>query len=275
MEKDVLFSIPLFRGKKNKKIFKFNNFRQAMQAIVDENLFYVEYYADINFYIDKCQEVRRPEIKRIYLADIKPYKELWYRAVNDKWLKVPQDFMYDKKYQNQKFLFSQRAREIAIMPQEEFIALQEQYLQALKGEISIQLKKDEQILNDALPVQKDIECSIGDGILFKNASKNKDFQSALTKLRQQPNKFISISINMINFKFDGTIKCIKNVNIYAEEDKISTEEALKKSHYASGISKIVAQGTQNFVYNKKHHSVIPALNALFVPKNTILNKWTF
>ena len=276
MEKKLLFSIPLFRSKKNKKTFKFNNFHQALQAVIDEKLLYIEHYADMNFYIDGCKKVSKSEPKRIYFAEVKPYKELWYRAVNDKWLIVPEDFMYDdKKYQYQKFLFSKRAREIAEIPQYEYISLEDKYLQAIHEKQAIQLNEKRQFLNKALPVQVDIECCLGDGIWFSTVSKNRDFQTALDKIQQEPPKFIGISINTIRFNLDATTTSLQYMNIYTEEDKISAQEALQKSKNSARIIAAVKRGEQYFAYNPEKNLIASGFNAIFVPRNTILNKWKF
>lgn len=275
MEKNVLFSMPLFRSKKNKKTFTFNNFHQALQAVIDEKLLYVEHYADMNFYIDSCKKVAKSEPRRVYFAEIKPYKELWYRAVNDKWLIVPEDFMYDKKYQYQNFLFSKRAREIAEIPRREYISLQDTYLQAIQGKQTIQLNNDERILNKALPVQLDIECCLGDGIWFSTVSKNRDFQTALDKIQQEPPKFIGISLNTIRFNLDATTTSLQHMSIYTEEDKISAQEALQRSNNSARIIAAIKRGEQYFAYNPEKNLIASGFNAIFVPRDTILNKWKF
>ena len=273
MKNEVLFSIPLFRGVKSKKTFTFNNFRQALQSVIDKKLLYVEQVADINFYIDGCKKVVKSEPKRIYFADVKPYKELWYRAVNDKWLIVPEDFMYDKKYQYRKFFFSSRAREIAEIPTQEFISLQDNYLQAIQGKYDIQLNENVKILNKALPVQQDVECCIGNGIQFGSVSKNKDFRTALIKLQQNPPKFIGISIDIIRYNFDATTSLCQHLSIYAEEDKISAQEALQKSKNSARIMESVKRGEQYFAYNQEKGLILSCSKAIFVPRETILKKW--
>ncbi len=277
MKKKVLFSIPLFRGTKKQKKFIYNNFRQALQGIIDENLFFVEHFADINFYIDGCEKVKKLEIKRIYLADVKPYDELWYRAVNDKWLKVPDDFMYDKeKYKNQKFLFSKRARKISEFYKGEMVILTEKYIQALNGEYQIELKEQEKIANEFFPIQQDVECYVSnDGLDFKAISPNKDINSVRAFIQNQPESFMALNLDVVDFKFDGKVKCLKSINVYAKEDKITVSKALKKSKNSSHIRMAVEKGEKNFIYNAQIGCVLPAPNAVFVPRNTILNEWKF
>lgn len=275
MEKNLLFSIPLFRGTKKQKTFIYNNFRQALQGIMDEKLLYIEYFADINFYTTGCQQVNRVEIRRIYLADIKPYKELWYRAVNDKWLNVPENFMYDKKYQYQSFLFSKRAREIALLPTTEFIALQDKYYDALLGKKTIMFEGEGQNLNNSFPIQQDVECCFGDGVYFTTLSPNKDFYSVLKAIKQKQPKFIGISLDIIKYKFDATTKRQKSITIYAEEDKITAQEALKKTKNSLRINRAIERGEQFFAYNPQKKLIVSGFNAVFVPKNVILNEWKF
>lgn len=274
MEK-VLFSIPMFRGTKGKKTFIYTNFYQALDGMIKEKLFYLEYFADMNFYINGCKKTLRPRIKRIYFAEIKPYKYLRSKAIADKWLKVPNDFMYDKKYQYQDFLFSKKAREIGEIYEGEFITLGEDYWALLNHEKSIELTEEQQVISDSVVIQKDKEFYIGDGSHFKAVSKEKDFNSALEKLQNNPKMFYSLKIVSINYKMDGRRKHIKWICIYAKEDKISPREALKKSNNAPKILEAIKKGETNFIFNAQRNLVIVAHNALFVPKDTILNKWKF
>ena len=266
---NLLFSMPLFRGTKNQRIFVFKNFYQAMQGIANENLLFVEHFANINFYADGCQKQPLSQPKRIYLAEIKSYEELHYLAINDKWLKVPQDFMYDKSYQYQKFLFSRNAREIVKFPQLEFIALSEKFLQAFQGKCHIQLKGAEHLLN----VQQDIKCFWGDGLQIQELAPQQDLISALKNLLRQNKNFIHLKINVVNFKFDAQAHRIKTINIYFKENKISVPEARKKSNNSPRIEAAIANGEKNFVYNPSKGIVAPAHHAVFVPRNIIFNKW--
>lgn len=275
MEKNVLFSIPLFCGAKKQKTFIYNNFRQALQGIIDEQLLYIEHYADMNFYIDGCQKVTKTKPKRIYFAEVKSYKELWYRAVNDKWLNVPENFMYDKKYQYKRFLFSKRAREIAEFPSTEFIALQDKYYDALLGKKTIMFVGEGQNINNSFPVQQDVECCLGDGVYFTTLSPNKDFYSVLKAIKQQRPKFIGISLDIIQYKFDATTKRQNSITIYAEEDKITAQEALKKTKNSLRISRAIERGEQFFAYNPQKKLITSGFNAVFVPRKVILNEWKF
>ncbi len=267
MEKDVLFSIPMFRGSQKDQNFIYTNFYQALQGMVKEKLFFVEYFADMIFTIDGNKQVLRNKIKRIYLADIRPYKELWYRAVNDKWLKVPYDFMYDKKYSNRSFLFSKRAREIGEIYNGEFIALKERYLELINQDaIDADCKIN-------LTIQKDSEFVAGDGCFFHAERKALDFNSALSKLRKDPADFICIAASSINYKTNAKIVKTKTFYICAEEDRISPEEALKKSNNLFKIRRAIEQGEQNFIYHAKQNFVTFVHNGIFVPRDTLLNLW--
>ncbi len=270
MAKEVLFSIPVFRGTKNKKTFIYTNFQKALQGMLDNDLFFVEYFADINFYPLGQNKVLRSEIRRIYLADIRPYKELWYRAVNDKWLKVPKDFMYDRKYKDQEFLFSKRAREIGEIYQGEFLALTEDSIKRLTQDGDHQNQTGPGI---NLIIQKDFEFSAGDGIFFSSANKERDMSCSLQKLRKKAPDYICLYVNEIAYKENTSKEKIKNFLICAEEDKISADEALKRSKNSIRIQKAIELGITNFIYNEKQKFVACADDAIFVPRNTILNAW--
>lgn len=270
MAKEVLFSIPVFRGTKNNKTFIYTNFQKALQGMIDNNLFFVEYFADINFYPLGQNKVLKSEIIRIYLADIKPYKELWYRAVNDKWLKVPKGFMYDREYKDKEFLFSKRAREISEIYQGEFWALTEK---CIKNFIQDENNQNQQEQGGNLIIQKDFEFLAGDGIFFSSANKEKDMSCSLQKLRKKAPDYICLDVNEIAYTANMSKKRIKNFLICAEEDKISAEEALKRKPNSIGIQKAINDGITNFIFNEEQKFVTYAKDVIFVPRNTLLNAW--
>lgn len=264
-----LFSIPVFRGSKNNKTLIYTNFYKALLGLLHEKLFFIEYFADINFYPSGQEQVLRQEIRRIYLAEVQTYKEAWYRAINDKWLKIPQDFLYNRKYQYQDFLFSKQAREIGEFYEGEFITINEDFINKVQQSQTQAPKKQ----GSEFVLQKDFEFAPGDGIFFSTSNSGKDINSAFQKLRQKPRDYICMMVEQISYDINAAKNKVQTFVVYAEEDKLSAKDALQKSKRESRISEAIVQGVTDFIYNKKKDLVVPARNAVFVPRNTILNKW--
>lgn len=273
MENKVLFTIPMFRGYKNGQTLIYTNFKQALDGLQRENLFFVEYFADLNFSRRKCRQVMRKDKKRFYLAEIKSYEELRYRALNDKWLTVPKDFLYDAKYRHEQFLFSAKARIISEFYDGDAFLLKEEYINTLKKKRKLSLTIEEQRLNKKISVQADIEFSVGNGLEYQPMEEGNDLDNALRKLKYYSEDFISLKGKQIVYRFDATVYTKRCFYIFAEEDKISLSEALEKSHWSPEIQKAAAQGIENFIYNQKKDTVIAVKNAYFVPRNILTHSW--
>ena len=273
MEKNVLFSIPMFRGKKNGKKFIWTNFNKAVQKMAKEKLLFIEYFADIKFYYDGCQQILKKESEKLYLGSVKPYEELRRLALKDKWLKVPKDFLYDSKYEDKNFIYSENAREICEFPDVKHTILAMKYVQLLnKKPNSIFLSEEERKINNLFNIQKDVAFWIDYGNGFKMASAEKDLDAVLQNAKRQ--NFICIKGQIINYKFDASTQAETSFYIYAEEDRISPQEALRKSQQAQEISDAVKNGQQYFVFNQQRNTVsIAARSGIFVPRDTIVNKW--
>ena len=228
MEKKLLFKLSLYRGRKKGKTFVFNNFRQALVAMRDQGFLYIENYMDIAFYPEGIKKTSHRKPKRFYLAEMIDYPTARYKAVNLKWLSIPPDFLYDKKYEKQQFYYSKKADEIATLYLGDSLCLSEEGIERLINATSDTPPHP----YDAVTLVDDIEFMVGTGKKYKPASEDKDLGMALLLMQRRPN-YNRLRMIPLVYKysgklergepteliFDGENLSLKNIELWKEQEK--------------------------------------------------------
>lgn len=287
MNKKALFTLPALRveSKIPGEFVTFTNLIDALKCMLQNGRNMIERYAIWYFYDDGCQKLILPAQEKtcILFGDALDYGDALKKAHQNKFLFLPQNFLYDKvKYSDGMFLYSSRLNKISIIQNNVDIILSDSVAEMMTlgaleyNQFYLSCVEAKQLeLLDKITLYKDKSFYLGNSLFIFNADNR--IESVLNEFRKNPNLYSFIKVSDSNYRFDGSLQSPKNeIYIVREDYRLDAEMALAKTKNKKQIKKFIKSGIKDFVYSKNLDMVFPvSADALFVPIDTILNKWNF
>lgn len=288
MERNLLFSLTLFKVSGQSGFVYTTDVKQAVKALQQLRTFVIERVETINVFEDGYEKIPigKHNIHRIYFGKSMDYQEALKKAKTDKRIIIPDEFLYNKKkYQKEIFIYSSRQKQIDLIDNDSVLIIDNQVLDnLLQGSIIYNqfcldmLSEDEKEKIDKLFLFESKEFALGNGKLTFYGEEDRGFHTVLTEFKNNLVEYSFIRVRDVKYRLDGSVKYSpeNDLFIFRDDCHLSAEKALEYSSNKKLIGQLIEKGYKDFIIDKKYDDVFPApKNSFFVPVTTIFNKWDF